>query len=67
MRNTENEIYVLIAERDTYQPEPDSRAIVFEQYLDQGAATLEAMKARQKQMGQTYGKTRIAKLQFIEE
>lgn len=61
------EIYVLVCERDTYEPRFDSRAIVMEQSAEQGDASLEAIKARQKYIGDKYGKTRIAKLQFIEE
>lgn len=63
----DNELYVLTAERDTYEQCPDSRSIAFEQYLDYGAGTLESVKAFQKRIGDRYGKTRIAKLVFIDE
>jgi len=64
----ENEkLYVLVAERDHYKPDDRCRPIVFEQYTDQGAASLENVKVFQEKLGDKYGKTRIAQLQFIEE
>jgi hypothetical protein len=60
------ELYVLICERDTYKPEDGGRPIVFEQYIDDNCASLESIKGRQKQIGDKYGKTRIAKLEFID-
>jgi len=60
------EIYVLVCERDTYTPEEGGRPIVFEQYIDRGHATLDAIKAFQKRLGDKYGKTMIARLDFID-
>lgn len=60
-------LYVLVAERDTFAPPDGGRPIVFEQYLDQGAASLGSVRAAQRRIGDKYGKTRIAKLQFIED
>lgn len=65
--NIDSEIYVLVLERDTYEPQEDSRPIVFEQAIDRGAASLESIKAFQRKIGDRYGKTRIAKLEFIED
>jgi hypothetical protein len=62
-----DEIYILAVERDTYEPDETSRSIVFEQNIDNGAGTLEAVKAHQQRLGGRYGKTRIAKLDFIED
>lgn len=62
-----NELYVLVLERETYRPEDGGRPVVMEQYIDEGAASLEAVKTRAFYIGDKYGKARIAKLQFIEE
>lgn len=61
-----DDIYILTAERDTFDKREDSRAIAFEQYTDNGAASLKNVKAFQKRLGDKYGKTRIAKLEFID-
>ncbi|MCG7985027.1 MAG: hypothetical protein JAY90_20035 [Candidatus Thiodiazotropha lotti] len=63
----DSELYVLTAERDTYEPRNDSRSIVFEQCLDHGTGTLESVKAFQKRLDDRFGKTRIAKLVFLDE
>ncbi|PUB87029.1 MAG: hypothetical protein DBP02_01945 [gamma proteobacterium symbiont of Ctena orbiculata] len=60
-------LYVITAERDTFDVREDSRPIVFEQYLDRGAASLDNAKAFQRRLGGKYGKTRIAKLLFIDK
>ena len=64
--NMKEDLYILICERDTYEPE-DGRPIVFEQYLDKGCASLERIKSFRKLIGDSYGKTWIAKLEFIDE
>lgn len=60
----EKDIYVLVAERDTYEPQADSHPIVFEQYIDKGS--LKNAIAFKERLGDKYGKIRIAKLQFVE-
>jgi len=60
----EQEIYVVVAERDTYDVREDSRPIVFETCTD--TATLENAQSLRDRVGNRYGKTRIAKLQFID-
>ena len=60
------ELYVLVCERDVGIERDDGRPIVFEQYIDNGAASLESVKAFRARIGDKYGKTRIAKLQFVE-
>jgi hypothetical protein len=62
----DEELYVLVCDRDTYKPEDGGRPIVFEQYIDNGAASLESVMAFQKKLGDQYGKTRIAKLEFVD-
>jgi len=59
-----DDIYVLISETDGSGRK--HTAIVFEQYIEDGKASLKAVKKFQKQVGDRYGKTRIAKLTFIE-
>ncbi|MFA5753434.1 MAG: hypothetical protein WC910_10235 [Bacteroidales bacterium] len=59
-----DDIYVLTAEMDGSGRK--HTAIVFEQYIEDGKASLKAVKKFQKQVGNRYGKTRIAKLTFIE-
>jgi len=66
MAHDNENLYVLVCERDTYDPESDSRAIVLEQFADVGAASLESVKTKQAKLGDRYGKTRIAKLLFID-
>jgi len=61
------DIYVLVCERDVGVDRADGRPIVFEQYIDNGCASLDSVKAFQERIGDTYGKTRIAKLHFIDE
>lgn len=57
--------YVLCVERDSFDPETtDSRPIVFEQYLDQGAAEYENVKAHAERLCGMYGETKIARLVF---
>lgn len=61
--------YVLVVENDAGIYRVDSkegRPIVFEQYLDQGAATLENVSKQKQLLRDKYGKTKIARLQFIE-
>lgn len=62
----EGDLYVLVCERDTGIERDDGRPIVFEQYIDDGVASLENVTAFQKRLGDKYGKTRIAKLQFVD-
>jgi hypothetical protein len=61
-----DELYVLVCERDVGPGRDDGRPIVFEQYIDNGAASLESVKAFQARLGDKYGITRIAKLQFVD-
>jgi len=63
----EEELYVLVAERDVYHDVPNPRPIIWEQHIDHGEASLDSIKRRQERIGDRYGKTRIARLQFIEE
>ena len=58
------DLYVLACESD---PTEYGRAIVFEQPLDGGAASLTAAVAFRKALGDRFGEIRIAKLQFIDE
>ncbi len=44
-----------------------ARAIVWEQYLDQGAADLERVAARVTSIGGRFGRVRIARLAYIDE
>lgn len=61
----EQDIYVVVTERDTRVPGPDSKPIVFEQNVDN--ASLDAAKMRQLALCGAYGKTRIAKLVFVDD
>ncbi|MEW8001038.1 MAG: hypothetical protein AB2795_21055 [Candidatus Thiodiazotropha endolucinida] len=63
----DGELFVVTAERDTFDVREDSRSIVFEQHLDHGAANLDNVKEFQRRLGDKYGKTRIARLVFIDE
>jgi hypothetical protein len=58
------EIFVVVAEYDV-AVNGAGRPIVFETYVDK--ASLDEMKAFQQKIGGNYGKTRIAKLVFIED
>ena len=60
------DLYILVCECDAYEPE-DGRSIFFEQYLYKGCASLEIIKSLRKMIGDTYGKTWIARLEFIDE
>jgi hypothetical protein len=68
---SEESIYVVVAEND--QPvrfgervfHDDGGPLVFEQYTRH--ASLKQIRERAKQLSATYGKCRIARLQFIEE
>lgn len=62
----EEELYVLVSERDVYHDVPNSRPIIWEQHIDHGEASLEGIKRRQERIGDRYGKTRIARLVFID-
>jgi hypothetical protein len=62
-----DDIYVLACERDTYNPDPDSRPIVFEQYIDGDYASLDSVKRFKERLGDKYGHVRIAKLVFTDE
>lgn len=57
-------IYVPVVERDGPESDPHSRPIVWEQYIDQGAADLENVRAFVNKLGTTYGKVTIARLVF---
>lgn len=61
----DQELYVVVAERDTYEPQPDSQPVAFEQGLNH--ATLAEVKAFQQKLGDRYGRTRLARLLFVEE
>lgn len=61
------DVYALVCERDTYRKEDGGRPIVFEQYIDGDHASLAKVKAFQKYLKGKYGKTRIARLDFIDE
>ena len=66
------ELYVLVSEHDIGNIDPllkdhIARPIVWEQYLDQGAASLENIRKRKECLGDRYGKTRIARLKFLDE
>ena len=58
-------IYVLVCEHDG--SENDGTALVFEHYIEDGKATLESINKFKSHLGNRYGKTRIAKLIFIDE
>ena len=66
-------IYVVVAENDKPHKMPnreepffdDSGPLIFEQYVR--TADFENIKKRKDQLSQSYGKCRIAKLQFIDE
>jgi|LGVF01.2.fsa_nt_gb chloramphenicol 3-O-phosphotransferase len=58
-------IYVVVAERDTYEPSERSRPIVFEQFADK--ASFRDAKQREGNIGSKYGKTRIARLVFVDQ
>lgn len=56
------DLYVLVCE---YDSDAFPRPMAFEQYIDD--ASLERIKAFRDRVSDHYGKTRIAKLQFIDE
>lgn len=56
--------YVLVVEDDAAGRE-GGRAIVWEHYLDN--ATLPQVKTMQAGIGNKYGRTKIARLQFVED
>lgn len=58
------DLYVLACERDPFEY---GRPIVCEQILDCGAASLKSIKAFRKALGERFGATRIAKLEFIDD
>lgn len=58
------DMYVVICERDTYDPRPDSKPIVGETNLVPGAADLASAKKRQRAMWR-YGKTWLARLEVV--
>lgn len=60
-----DDLYVLVAERDDSKVDPSNVSIAFEQRLDQ--AGLNDIKARREQIGDRYGKTRIARLVFVDD
>lgn len=65
----DDDLYVLVFERDTFDPDnSENRPIVMEQYIDQGASSLESVKdAAKNRFRDRYGKCRIAKLVFLDE
>jgi hypothetical protein len=65
IKNPTEEFYVLVCENDAGIDRKDGRPIVFEQYLDNGIASFENVQAFQLRLKDKYGKTRIAKLQFV--
>ena len=68
MHTEEDEIYVVVAKNDVPHSRwgPDEGGeLVFETYTKM--ATLEEAKRRAKQLTKTYGKCRIARLEFISE
>jgi hypothetical protein len=70
--DTASEFYVVVAENDQPHKMPtrkelfydDGGPLVFEQYLR--SADLESIQKRAEQLNKTYGKCRIAKLQFVD-
>jgi hypothetical protein len=60
-----NDIYVLVLDKDVSKKE--GRPIVVEQYIDGDNATLEAIKERRESWSKSYGRGRIAKLEFTDE
>lgn len=60
----EQEIYVVLVERDTFEQEPDSQPMVLEQYVDQ--ATLSNARKTVASLAGRYGAARIARLEFID-
>ena len=60
-----DEIYVVVTERDTVEPEANSVPAIME--TDASKATIEMARKRVAAFGGRYGKTRIAKLVFIDE
>ena len=65
--DTNEEMYVLVCESDLGAGSARGRPIVLEQRIDKGHASLKSIKAMQARVGSKYGKTRIAKLQFLDE
>lgn len=62
------QLYVLVVERDCNVGDPHTpRPIVFEQHIDNGSASLSSVKEFQSRLAGRYGKTRIARLDFIED
>jgi hypothetical protein len=61
------DIHVIVVERDTRYPEQGSSPIVFEQYIDKDAGSIESVTAKKERLGDTYGRVRIAKLVFIDD
>ena len=62
--------YVYTVERDVCKGHPregEGRPIVWEQYLDNGAADFEAVRDRSNSHGDTFGRVRIARLAYIDE
>lgn len=65
IKNSNEDLYVLVCENDAGIDRKDGRPIVFEQYIDNGIASFENVQAFQLRVENKYGKTRIAKLQFV--
>ncbi len=59
--------YVYTVERDSDLTDYSARPIVWEQYLDQGAADLERVAARATSIGGQFGRVRIARLAYLDE
>ena len=55
--------FVLCSERDTCDDRPDSQPIVFETFINN--SSLSEIKARAEQIGDRYGKLKIARLTFL--
>jgi len=60
-------LYLLVVERDTYEPAAEDRPIVFEQYVDGEHASLEAIEKRKLALGNLYGKSYIYKAELFKE
>lgn len=63
----EEELYVLVSEPYGHKEVIGNRPIFWDLAVNQSVAPLEDIKEMQSRLGGRYGKTRIAKIQFIDE
>lgn len=61
------DFYVVVAERDTYDPMQSNGPIIFEQNLGGQHSTLEAARKRAEHLSKSYGLTKVAKLKFVDD